>query len=690
MSAERASKSQRPTGISRIILVAAAILALALIVAWGTSQYYGQRRCGQEILLPENKDYVSYADFHWGMEDESEVIFDEENLKLPDFRRGAFRFTCTDDTFFYLNLMGQKLLADHHFLLDIDARTYAPPGVIKLSLLQGKEWEQKIFVSEPSTFPADTQIDLLELEFRLSDNDDEIYRWGENILWADGLRIDIDGLERTRVEIDSIRFVTGVVLDFNIADYVIQRKQKKRFLDSVEADGVNFVGGGRGLRLAKDSDEGYFVTPAIGLGSFNSFYDLRLLNPEGIVETEIRTGEIGENDTDIQWGEWLPSPLAKDIRAVAPKNYFQARFTLLKSGRKRRTTSSFGGFSLRYLDPSPPGLGGPLFGTTQLPVFRENIALDELGIYKSQTAWIRMEYSFREFGYVRFEKALNMLLAHDYNVIVSFDLDRLNPQVIRDIVRQYRQRVHAWELLSSEDSGAPFYTELFREIKEIDPGAVIFPEPATSDYFQDLASEGLYQFATTSGTQEEVLNRGFWWFFVVAILGLLMVVGLGPILGYHFRLGKKEIIGGIIGLLASIVIIIPLVEFSGMARLTLPRDWAQIEIAFNRYLVSAFLQEFVRALLLLLPVMYLVKAGLKDRTAWILVLFVSSILFGLGHLGYPGLTAAEVTGFVIMTSIAGLIFGAVFWATRSLTVVVIIHLLANIFLSTMTTIGPQL
>jgi membrane protease YdiL (CAAX protease family) len=651
------------------------IIAIATLVAWGASQYYGERRTGQEVLLRDGAEIATLTELNWHMNAPAEVIIDPAHAANARLDGGKLRFMAVPDTYINLNLLGHRIVSDTHFIMRLVASIPKAGGQITLTLTQGRDNSIKRFVSHRIVLKGEdcaADVDLQNLLFENPEYPGGILHWGEDFNWADGFRIDFDGFGSSEITIDEIGFLPGVILELGIED--LWRDGEK--------ENVVLIKQGRGLRLPNEVESGVFTTPPIGLGTIERLLDITLRESEGDITCEFRGGN--PSGEEIEWGGW--QSIGRNgvfTNPDTPARYLQLRMTLHRRAHGR--SASLTGFRLRYLDPTPPGRSSPLFGTAALPTYYQGMRSDEINRSGEGGAWIRVPLSLRQF-----DRALDRLIAEDVNLIVAVNLEEFERDQILDAVKRYGGRVAAWEFDSKRNRGSQFYTDLFAEMRRTRPSTLIFPEKIDSSYFQDLALRGEYLFATTSGTQEEVLDRGFAWFFVMAIIGLAIVVALGPAVGYNFRLGGKELAAIGIGLLVSAIVLIPAILLTGLAGLTLPRDWAQIEIAFDRYIVSALLQEFVRALLILLPVAYLVRQGLKERTAWVWVIVVSSLLFGLGHLGYPGMTSMEVLGFVIVTTLAGAIMGGVFYATRSLTAVGILHLISNIFLSTMTDIGPRL
>ena len=658
----------------KYIIAILATIALAALIAWGAGSYYGERRSGQESLLPENTNVITYTDFHWSLNNPEEVIIDPAHAADARFRGGRLTIRCVPDTYFGLNMADQKITANYHFLLQISGVTEQERGFIVVTLSQGKGRNITRYTSQHIRLPEGrfaSDIDLEALKFKQL-GDEKEYRWGVDFNWADGVRLDVDGLENSDITFSDVRFAPGMIIDFNLGD----------LWERCEVENADLVRRGSMVRLGRGEGEGTVVTPAIGIGTMNGFHDLQILEPESRVAAEIRSGIPA--DGNYAWGEWSAVGKDGDISGVEPGTALQLRFKLART--RKDGPGSLGGFRIRYIDLSPPGFSGPLFGTAHLPTYLPGMSIGQLLRRSTHSVWIRLPLT-----HPQFDEKLDWLVASDISVVGAIDLKQFNRDGILEAMRRYGSRIAVWELQSRRrQQGARFYTDLYEGIREISPTAIIFPERVGPHYFQVLSLNGLYQFATASGTQEEVLDRGFAWFFVMALIGLAIIIGLGPAVGYGFRFGGKELAATGIGVAASVVLLIPALLLTGLAGLTLPRDFAQIEIAFSRFVVSALLQEFVRALLILLPVAWLVRRGIKEKQAWFWVVAVSSLLFGLGHLGYPGLSAAEVTGFVIVTTIAGAIFGAVFYATRSLTAVMVLHLLSNIFLSTMTDIGPRL
>lgn len=656
------------------ILALLTVVALAALVAWGASQYYGDRRTGQTRLLPGKTEIVTLSEFYWRMNNPTEVVIDPAHAAGAEFADGQLLFTTTADTYISLNLAGNRVHSNRQFLLKFKSTTAKQGGQINITLSQGRDSAIKRFVSYRTRLPEgdfELIIDLHGLPFENPDKKGEILHWGKDFNWADGLRIDFDELGSSQVGIDEISFLPGMMLDLEIED--IWRRGEKH--------DVIFVRQGTGLRLPSGVEQGTFITPPIGLGTIDGLHDLAFSGGQGQIDVRVRGGT--PNGEDIDWDAWTALGADGKLPWLPDNRYLQLRFELNRHPGGR--TSSLTDFSLRYIDSTPPGMDSPLFGSYHLPTFQQGMHVNSYRREGATAGWIRLPLAQRNF-----ERIMNRLVAEDIAIVCSVDLEEFERDEVVDAVRRFGARIPIWEFASVHPRAAQFYTDLFGSIRELQPTLMLLPERVGADYFQKLAELGEYGFATSSGTQEEVLDRGFAWFFVMALIGLAIVVALGPAIGYNFRLGGKELAATGIGLVVSAAVLIPVMLLTGLAGLTLPRDFAQIEIAFNRYVVSALLQEFVRALLILLPVAYLVKQGIKEKSAWFWIIAASSLLFGLGHLGYPGLSPQEVLGFVIVTTLAGAIMGAVFYWTKSLTAVMILHLLSNIFLSTMTDIGPRL
>lgn len=655
------------------ILAFIVALTVALAIAWGTSSYYGDRKIGQEYIMPSNSENLTYSLFSWPMNSEWEVTLDPEHIGPHQMHRGRFNFTTVQDTYFNLNMYGQKLIAVYNFIFSLKANIKSD-SYLSLTISSGKKGYKRLYVSEKIKIlkgEIDQDIDLSSLTFHPIGETGLKFVWGKDIDSSDSLRIDWDTEIGSEVSIDSISVKQGVSFEYALED----------FFDNGSQDGVGMVPSSRGLKLLRGSKSGTFITPRIGVGSIEQFLDLNKVESEGLVSMEVRSGKWGDDET-ILWSDWTEVGEDGSISSLEVLPYIQIRFNLQKQGQ--HPTPGIKGFRLRVLDQSPPGLDGPLFGTYFMPTLMPGTPFSDILKNSTPSRWVHLPFANPQFDW-----RLNDLIASDVSIVASINLDLYTREKIFDVVKRYSGRVLVWALYSTGQQGALFFSDIFARVKEINPIAIVFPVVPNQNYFQDLALDGLKQFAVSQGTQEEILDRGFWFYFVIALIGILIIFGLGPVIGYNFHFGPKELMFGVGGLAAEAVILIPILTLTGLTALAFPRDFAQLQIAFNHFALSATLQELMRAMMILLPVRYLMKTGLDEKKAWIVALLASSVLFGLSHLGYPGMSGQEITGFIVVTTIAGLIFGAVFYYTRSLSILAVIHLLSNIFFSTMTTIGPR-
>lgn len=644
---------------------------LSIVIAWGASNYYGMRRMGQEDLLPQHSDIVTYADFEWHMENESEIIVDDKHISNYAFNEGHFEFDTVDDTYFNMNLRGQKLFSTYHFLISIDGQAEKESGQIYITLSQKIDSEEMLFVSDPfelSDSKLKEELDLTKVIFRkMGDRTSEFY-WGKDILWADGLRFDWDNFDKTRIYLDSIIIRSGVRYDYRISE-IFEEGTKEQ---------VTVVKRGKGLKLDKSFREGSFITPALGIGTIRRFHDVVFDELEGPVVAEVRSG-----DTDNNWTPWLEIGSDGLIESLPANSYIQFKFSLKKI--RRFPAPSLKGFSIRVLDPSPPGMGGPLFGIAHLPRYMPGKSLDRILQSSSHTVWVRLP-----FRNPMFDQSVNELVASDVNIVASISLDSISKDKLIETINKHRSKILVWNLYSNTPKGIPYFTDIFTSVREINPAAIIFPERITHEYFQELALKGLYEFTESQTSQAEILDRGFWWFFIVVLIGILLVVALGPVIGYNFRFKIRDLLMVCAGLGMAAIIIIPIILISGWTQLALPRDFAHIQIAFSRFLLSSGFQEFLHALILLLIVRYSTKAGVSEKTAWTGAIIFSSLLLGSAHIGYPGFSGTEVAGFIAVASIAFAIIGYVFYRSKSLISIWIIHFVFNMFLSTMTAIGQRI
>lgn len=667
--------NQRTTFIT--IGGAALVVISALIIAWGVDIYYGQRTMGQDLLLPENQEIISYSNFEWPLEDESELIFDDTSLADPQFAENSFKFTSVEDTYLYFNLDGNELIADYHYLMTLKLRCKSKEAWFYIMLFQGHHEERQYFMSEKVALDKGrnvVEVDLSRLKFRNLENEEEALRWGKDIKTATGLRLDFDAKdEATEYSLRGATIYSGVTFNKKMAD--IASRCEVDGLSLAADGGVEFNGGG---------NSGTITTHAIGVGYLNRYVSLETDSSGLKISVEARTGLPQNSAREIGWKDWVSIADPNDLSDISGNGYIQFRFTLEPTDE---ADPQLRDFTLRLLDRSPPGLSGPLFGTGMLDTIDSSSNLNRLLANSGESTWARVLMDGQGVP-----ELVDLLTARNVSLIGSLNLDKMEFADIEQAVARYSDRIHAWELISTRGNHpGSYYLELVKATKAADPLAIVFPRRIDSDYFQSLALDGMRGTVGAMGSTEEVLNRGFWWYFVLALIGILFVLALGPVVGYNFNFGVAEIRHTLIALALSAVIIIPLMVFSGFASLTLPRDLPQLQIAFGRFVFSSFLQEFLlRAIFILLPVKYMIRAGLEEKRAWLIAILGSSLLFGLTHLGYPGLSSFEILIFILITTAAGCILGWLFYKNRSLTAVWLAHLLFNIFMSTMTTIGGRI
>jgi len=278
---------------------------------------------------------------------------------------------------------------------------------------------------------------------------------------------------------------------------------------------------------------------------------------------------------------------------------------------------------------------------------------------------------------------VHRLAAQDINIVGCFDLDKQESRNILPLVNLFRSQIRCWELFNLKKASPTKLIWLIKSIKEIDPHCLILPTRTDRRYFESLALAGLQKAIKESPTPELFLDRGFSWFLVISLCFLIIIVGLGKELGYNFRFGGKELKFFALGLLLSAGLNLPLIRIMEEEILRLPA-WVEFTAAIGRYAPSAVIQEFVRALLIIIFFKAFMAKSQRENLSWSIALLLSSILFALGHLGYPGLGALKFKLFMAITFIAGMIFGMVFIKTRSLVASSLLHLCSSLLLFTFT------
>ena len=660
--------------IVNFIIIVAIIIAVSLVVAWGASSYFGERHMGQKLLLPPETDVLSYASFVWPMNSRAEIEYEDEHLGSPVFKGGYLTFSSKEDTYFYLNLRDHKIISELHRFISVSTVAQTSGSAITISLFPVKNDLSTFYVSHYYDLPRGREtmeFDLDQMDFYKNGNPDDIAHWGVDFNLAEAVRIDVENFNKGKFSIKEARIRPGSIHRINLASSFSQG----------EANGTATTGKDRFIKLAKKTKRGTFISPPIGVGTITRFLDIKMFEPNPLVKVEVASGQ--GTAQGIDWNEWVEVPETGWIADMKTGNYLRVKLNLEKQPEKKMPMVS--GFSLRTIDSTPPGMSGPLFGTAQLPTLTNGQTSSSVLEKGTNSSWIRLPL-----GNDNFENELNDLIAADVNVVGSLNLDIYREQKILEFINDYSSRILVWELYSTKKKSSSFYTGLFLKIKKINPVCLIFPERIGSDYFQSLALTGTYQFSESQGAKEEILNRGFWWYFVISILALLIIIALSELVGYNFNFGIKELKYFGICLGAMVVILIPAILLTGLGTINLPESFYQIQIAFTRFVFSSLLQEFILALLLLLQVYYLSKTSLGEKKSWILAVSLTSVLFGLTHLGYPSFSPQEVFGMVTVTTLMGLMTGWVFYKCRSLTVNWIIHLIANIFLSTMTSIASRM
>jgi len=250
------------------------------------------------------------------------------------------------------------------------------------------------------------------------------------------------------------------------------------------------------------------------------------------------------------------------------------------------------------------------------------------------------------------------------------------------IVKTYKNFVSLWIATGiGKDVESYSATKLIREVL---PDARIVDEKRSArrlrQLFEDLAKRKVMKRQPSM----LIFDRGILFFLAVVLIGAVCLFGLKDSLEMNFRLRRYELKYLGIGIIASVVLLMPLVFLLGMGSYRYV-SLAELLSGLYRFGISAFIQELFR----IIAIEYIVRFILDKKRAiynrYLIALGLTSFFFSIGHLGYPGLSFHDQLSFLVVTLIAGMIFGYVYIKTKSITAPFILHLIANLFLFVFTT-----
>lgn len=647
------------------------VCGIALIITWEAKEYYGRRRFEQQLLQREH--YARYTTlFSWEMNHQGDILPDTSDLGNVTFENGVLSFITGKDPYFYLNLKREKLDPKRFYLLSL--RMYSEqPGEMQIFFWcdtpnSGKEGAFSAPLKVASGW-KEYSIDLWKTDFYpLREANRHKTQWGGTVGFIKTLRFDPpEGKPGNSVRIDWIKFHKGVTLTYSMPYY--------QTLGVIQ--GLEYHPPSRSLRIIPGAEKGEFISHPIGVGTIRAFWDISWTGEEGIY-VQTRTGHT-PNTEDPSWSPW--SPLSGSWRSSSigspPDKYLQYQVGLRRTEQKAAPSLQW--VRIRYLDPSPPGENSLLWGTNPLPTVSKPEEVEGRIAGLTNSPWVRVPMEGD-----RVYDTVNRLVAEDINVIGSWDLSSSSRSTILSAIRLYQQQVKCWEFCQGEQQTPSALVQLFRDVKRIDSFSLIIPSRIDRDYFAQVGLDAMVDFVRERPPSELNLDRGPGWYVVMALVFFLLIIGLRREIGYNFHFGFQELsLAGItLGVLLGLSL--PLMYLWGLGSLKFP-TLVELTAALNRYPASAIIQEFGRALLIVIIYRLLGKVVSPARWRWVITLIATSLIFALGHLGYPGLSPSEVRGFISLTFIAGLLFGWIYIKSQSLTATFLVHLLANITLFTCTT-----
>ncbi len=655
----------------KIILKTLAVCAIAFIITWEAREYYGRRRYEQQLL--QRQHYAHFTSlFSWEMDQQGDILPNTNDMGNVTFENGVFSFVTGKDPYFYLNLKGEMLDPKRFYLLSL--RMYSEqPGEMRIFFwCDSPSSDQDGAYSAPVKVASgwkEYRIDLWKTDFyQLLDPARSEARWGGTLGFIKTLRFDPpEGKLGNRVEIDWIRFSKGVTLTHPMPYY--------QTLGVIH--GLEYLPPSQSLRIIPGAEKGEFISHPIGMGTIRALWDISWSGEEGVY-VQTRTGNTYNTDHP-SWTPWSPpSTLWRSSSIESPPGkYLQYRLVLHQTEQEAGPRLQW--VRIRYLDPSPPGENSLLWGTNLLPTVSRPEEVEERIAGLTNSPWVRVPMEGD-----RVYHTVNRLVAEDINMVGSWNLSSSRRSTILSAIRLYHQQVKCWEFCQGEQKTPSALVQLFRDVKHIDPFSLIIPSRIGRDYFAQVGLDAVVDFVRERPPSELNLDRGPGWYIVMALVFFLLIIGLRRDIGYNFHFGFQELSLVGITLVVLLGLSFPLMHLWGLGTLKFP-TWVELSAALSRYPASAIIQEFGRALLIVITYRLLGKVVSPARWRWAITLIATSLLFALGHLGYPGLSPSEISGFISLTFIAGLLFGWIYIKSQSLAATFVVHLLANITLFTCTT-----
>jgi len=655
----------------KTFLKVAVICVIAAAITWEAKEYYGRRRFEQQLL--QHQYYAHYTSlFSWEMDNQGDILPHTNDLRNMTFEKGVLAFTTGQDPYFYLNLKGEMLDPSRFYLLSL--RIYSE---------QSGEMQIFFWCGAPTSgrdgaFSAPLEVEPGWKEYRIDLWKTNFYPllapgrrrtpWGGTLGFITTLRFDPpEAKPGNKVKMDWIRFSKGVTLTHTMTHY--------QTIGTLR--GLEYHAPSRSLQIVPGVEQGKFVSHPIGVGTIEAFWDIRWQRGRGIY-LQTRTGPTYDTD-DASWSQWSPlssSWLGSPVSS-APDKYIQYRVVLRRTEQQANPRLRW--VRIRYLDPSPPGDNSLLWGTNPLPTVSRPGEVEGRVAGLTNSPWVRVPMEGK-----RVYETVNRLVARDVNVVGSWDLMVSSRNTILSTIRLYRDQIKCWEFCQGDKKTPPALVQLFRDVRRIDPFSLILPSRVDRDYFAQVGLTTLVDFVREQPPSELNLDRGIGWYAVMGLVFLFLIIGLRRDIGYNFGFGFRELslVGTTLGVILGASI--PLMYLWGLGTLKFP-TWGELTAAMNRYPASAIIQEFGRALLIVITYRLLGKIVSQTRWRWVITLVVTSLIFALGHLGYPGLSPSEVGGFICLTFIAGLLFGWIYIKCQSLTATFVVHLIANVILFTCTT-----
>lgn len=644
-----------------LALKAGILILMGILIAWEANNYYGKREYGQSQLEKIAESVRVSPLLFWEMENEGEIFQEIHDLNNPQFSDGIFFARAGQDPYFYLNLKQQKIDPLSFFYLTFRLYSSADGDVHIYFWSDAQLSEGGHSAPIPIKSGWDEyHINLASLRFFDLKQKPRLIKWGGSSKEIAVLRFDPPGSqEGLEIKIDWIRLKRGSTILIPIDEFHLLDQSSSQ--EKLKDIGKNFA---------------VLLSRPIAVGSIEGFLDICWEGEGRGLNLQTRTGDSFSTEQP-QWNTWSPRYRRRFGSQIAnpPNRYIQCRININKSIWEEEIPLS--SVTIRYLDSYPVGENSLIFGSKQLiTISDDSIPIDFEEF--PPAGWIRVLMEAENIYEI-----VHRLVAQDINILGCFDLEKHDSSDILLLVKLFKSQIRCWELFNLKKMPPAKLIGLIKNIKEIDPHCLILPTRTDRQYFESLALAGLQEAIKEIPTPELYLDRGFSWFLIISICFLIIIVGLAKELDYNFKFGRKEIKFFVLGFLLSAGLNLPLVRLMGEEILRLPA-WEELSAAIGRYAPGAVIQEFVRALLIIIFFKAFMAKSQRENLSWSLALLLSSILFAMGHLGYPGLFALKFKLFVAITFIAGMIFGMVFIKTRSLVATSLLHLCSSLLLFTFT------